>query len=262
MLIHDKFAADLDSCIITYEQKALVLSPKEYRLLLLFLKFPYQVLTYDRIREYLHDASKDDFITESTVRTHIKLLRKSLREVSSDDNIIQNVRGLGYRLKLSSDSGKVEKALLTPSISVMRKFIKSQKIEYLVLDKNLTINSVSQEIAIYCDYPDEIKIGNYGGYAFPELIGYQEALEKVIKEEEPFLLLKGIKRINNHNQISYINIYVIAEPDDVIISLDNQQLFVFFENCSNEMLFKQRLVQYANQTALNPSLPQKPIPLN
>lgn len=255
MLIHGKFMVDCDSCTITYDQKVLSLTHQEYLLLLLFLKFPNQVLTYGRIIEYLHDNSnKDEFVIESTVRSHIKLLRQSLRDVSLDENIIETVRGLGYRLKPLSHSDKVKNVLLTPSLSVLREFIKSQKIEYLVFDEDLTIQSISPAVKIYCDYPDELKIGKYLGYAFPELIGYEEILEKVVNRQEPVLSLKGIERVNNNNQISYINIYVIADSSESAKSLEKQRLFAFFENYSDEMLLRQQLVHYANQAALNEGL--------
>ena len=68
------------------------LSPKEYDLLFYMIKNRGIALTRDRLIEEIwgYDFEGD----ERTLDTHIKLLRKSLREYSS---LIVTLRGTGYR---------------------------------------------------------------------------------------------------------------------------------------------------------------------
>lgn len=88
---------DPHSCEVTYQDKPLSLTPKEYRLLELFLRNPQQVLTRSAILENLWSAEETP--GEDTVTAHIKSLRQKLRQVGSSPDAIATVYGLGYRLK-------------------------------------------------------------------------------------------------------------------------------------------------------------------
>lgn len=85
------------SCEVTYQEKPLPLTPKEYRLLELFLRNPQQVLTRNAILENLWSA--DETPGEDTVTAHIKSLRQKLKQVGGASDAIATVYGLGYRLK-------------------------------------------------------------------------------------------------------------------------------------------------------------------
>jgi diguanylate cyclase (GGDEF)-like protein len=87
---------DPSRCQVTYDGQLLGLTPKEYRLLELFLRNPARVFSRGNIIEHLWTF--DDPPQEESVKSHIKGLRQKLRAVGAID-WIENVYGLGYRLK-------------------------------------------------------------------------------------------------------------------------------------------------------------------
>jgi DNA-binding response OmpR family regulator len=82
---------------VTYGEKLLSLTPKEYRLLELFLRNPRRILTRSAIIDRLW--SLDDPPTENAVTVHIKDLRQKLKACGATEEIIETVYGLGYRVK-------------------------------------------------------------------------------------------------------------------------------------------------------------------
>jgi DNA-binding response OmpR family regulator len=88
---------DPNSCEVTYAEKLLSLTPKEYGLLELFLRSPGRVLSREIILEHLW--SFEDIPDDDTVKTHIKRLRQKLKIVGVPSTLIETVYGLGYRLK-------------------------------------------------------------------------------------------------------------------------------------------------------------------
>lgn len=86
---------DPTTCQVYYTDRALALSPKEYSLLELFLRHPQQLFKSDVLLERLW--SFEETPGEETVRTHIKRLRRKLKQAGADD-VIENVYGMGYRL--------------------------------------------------------------------------------------------------------------------------------------------------------------------
>ena len=90
---------------VTYEQQTVNLTPKEYRLLELFLRSSdhesssggNRVLTRELILDRLWDIAEAP--NENTVTAHIKDLRRKLKQVGVDADLIETVYGVGYRLK-------------------------------------------------------------------------------------------------------------------------------------------------------------------
>ncbi|MEY2700670.1 MAG: hypothetical protein RIQ52_1425 [Pseudomonadota bacterium] len=79
---------------------AITLSPTEYRLLAFFITHPDKV--YSRAQLLDQVWGRSSFIEERTVDVHIRRLRKVLSE-QGNENMIQTVRGFGYRFSESSD---------------------------------------------------------------------------------------------------------------------------------------------------------------
>lgn len=96
---------DPSTCECSYKGAPLSPSPKEYSLLLLFLRHPRRVLSRSTILEHLW--SFEDPPGEDTVRAHIKGLRRKLKVAGADD-VIETVYGLGYRLKPLTDRKKTK----------------------------------------------------------------------------------------------------------------------------------------------------------
>lgn len=73
------------------------LTALEYRLLLLFLNNRGQILTRNQLLESLWDVD-GSFINDNTLSVYIKRLRDKLEEGSPPSQLIETVRGLGYRM--------------------------------------------------------------------------------------------------------------------------------------------------------------------
>ncbi|PSR15794.1 hypothetical protein C8255_21265 [filamentous cyanobacterium CCP3] len=81
---------------VTVADRPVVLSPKEYGLLELFLRSPDRIFSNTVLLERLWSA--DEAPGEETIRTHIKRLRRKLKQAGGDD-VIENVYSMGYRLR-------------------------------------------------------------------------------------------------------------------------------------------------------------------
>lgn len=91
-------AMDTKAHTVTCRGASIVLTPKEFGLLELFLRNPGQVLTSSLILERVWGY--DYFGSDKTVNVYIKKLREKLGD---DGVLIKNVRGVGYKLEAGSD---------------------------------------------------------------------------------------------------------------------------------------------------------------
>lgn len=73
------------------------LSALEYRLLLVFVNNPKSILTRERLLDELWDAA-GEFVNDNTLTVYIKRLREKIEDEPAKPQIIQTVRGIGYRL--------------------------------------------------------------------------------------------------------------------------------------------------------------------
>jgi len=88
---------DPNRCEVTYKDTLLSLTPKEYRLLELFLRNGCRVFSQAQILDHLWGL--ESCPEEDTVRAHIKGLRQKLKSAGAPPDLIETVYGLGYRLK-------------------------------------------------------------------------------------------------------------------------------------------------------------------
>jgi DNA-binding response OmpR family regulator len=82
---------------VTYNSQPLQLTPKEFSLLQLFLYSGRRVLSRRMIIS--HVWQQDDPPEEESVKSHIKALRQKLYAVGAPSDLIETVRGIGYRFK-------------------------------------------------------------------------------------------------------------------------------------------------------------------
>lgn len=75
----------------------LKLSALEYRLLLIFLSHPGQVLSRSRLLEELWDNG-GDFVNDNTLTVYIKRLREKIETDPTTPSLLKTVRGLGYQM--------------------------------------------------------------------------------------------------------------------------------------------------------------------
>lgn len=104
-----------NTCEVTYQDKTLNLTPKEYGLLELFLQHHQRVFSLDNILDQLW--TYEDPPTENTVRAHIKGLRHKLKIAGAPGDLIETVYGLGYRLKQSPPKKLSSNSPLEPNPS-------------------------------------------------------------------------------------------------------------------------------------------------
>ena len=86
-----------DTTEVTYAEKVLHLTPKEYRLLELFLRNPQRIFSRSAILDRIWSAG--EFPQEEAVTAHIKGLRHKLKAAGMSVDLVETVYGLGYRLK-------------------------------------------------------------------------------------------------------------------------------------------------------------------
>ncbi|MUG99579.1 response regulator [Scytonema sp. UIC 10036] len=92
-----KLRLDPSNLEVCYEAQPIQLTPKEYALLELLMRYPKRVFSCNAILE--HIWSFENTPTEEAVRTQIKGLRQKLKAVGAAADLIETVYGIGYRLK-------------------------------------------------------------------------------------------------------------------------------------------------------------------
>lgn len=95
MLSHGNLCLYPEECRVTRDGQEVNLSPKEYRLLELFMQHPRRVWSRDKLLEQIW--GHDYFGDSKTVDVHIRWLREKLEENPSAPAFLQTVRGFGYR---------------------------------------------------------------------------------------------------------------------------------------------------------------------
>ena len=93
--IHANLCLYPSECRVTRDGTDLTLSPKEYKILELFIQNPKRVWSRDQLLEKIWGV---DFIGDTkTVDVHIRWLREKVEKEPSSPQLIRTVRGFGYR---------------------------------------------------------------------------------------------------------------------------------------------------------------------
>lgn len=95
---------DLTTREVTYQGIPVELTPREYRILEVFLRRPGQIIPRERLAEQVWDEPWD--VQDNTIDVHVKNLRRKI-EPFLGSRILQTVRGIGYKLVVP-DEDKVE----------------------------------------------------------------------------------------------------------------------------------------------------------
>ena len=88
---------DTASGVVKKNGSEVFLSALEYRLLLMFVSNPQNIITRDRRLDELWDAA-GEFVNDNTLTVYIKRLREKIEDDPAKPKIIRTVRGTGYRL--------------------------------------------------------------------------------------------------------------------------------------------------------------------
>lgn len=88
---------DPNRCEVTYGGVAIALTPKEYQLLELFMRYPQR--TFSRAEILTQVWASEDAPGAETIKVHMRGLRQKLTQAGLAPDFIETVYGLGYRLK-------------------------------------------------------------------------------------------------------------------------------------------------------------------
>ena len=88
---------DTTRAVVRKGGEEIFLSALEYRLLLVFFNNKGVLLSRDRLLEEIWDVA-GEFVNDNTLTVYIKRLREKIEEDPAKPEIIQTVRGMGYRV--------------------------------------------------------------------------------------------------------------------------------------------------------------------
>jgi len=89
------FNVDLNLHQITYQGKLIILTLKEYTILTYLIQNKDRIISSEELLEKCWNDEADPF--SEAMRVHIYALRKKIQEATQRDDVIQTVKGVGYR---------------------------------------------------------------------------------------------------------------------------------------------------------------------
>ncbi len=111
---------EVNSRELTYRNNKLLLTPKEHAMLELFLRNPTQAFSRQAIIDNLWSYSEAP--GEETITSHMKGLRRKLKNAGAPVDLIETVYGVGYRLNpMESESDSAESLGADPDIVEVRR---------------------------------------------------------------------------------------------------------------------------------------------
>lgn len=131
--------------------------------------------------------------------------------------------------------------------NLLQKLLYRTEIEYLKIDSNLIITEMSSGINKFSNSTATIKKGEDIRNYFPELVGMEEILTKIINEETTDFALNGVAKFENDDIPLYLDIYVCRDFDQ---KRGESLLIILFEDVTEKMVLKQSLTQIINEKTL------------
>lgn len=83
---------------VTFNGQTISLTPAEFRLLHFFHQHPGQVFSREQLMQKIYDDNR--LVTDRTIDSHIKNLRKKLQQANPSSECIKSIYGVGYKLML------------------------------------------------------------------------------------------------------------------------------------------------------------------
>ncbi|MGF1588406.1 MAG: response regulator [Pleurocapsa sp.] len=239
----EKLRVNSNNQEVLYQDKILKLTPKEYRLLELFLRSNDRVLTREMILERLWDI--EEAPSENAIAAHIKDLRRKLKQAGANSDFIETVYGIGYRLKPLNIEASVEKTepktkkLLRQQIkqeltAVWEKFENVNSDRLAILER---ANDAWQEGALESQLLQQAQwaahklAGGLGVFGFAQGSRFALEMEELLKIEsktdrgrefsELLTALRNSLKSDVETQVNSIN-----QNRPVILAVDNQPKLV------------------------------------
>ncbi|MDJ0724290.1 MAG: adenylate/guanylate cyclase domain-containing protein [Prochloraceae cyanobacterium] len=120
-------------------------------------------------------------------------------------------------------------------------------LEYLAVDRYFKIIDLSLGVSRFVDFCTKVEIGQDIREHFPELIGCEPVLRKVLAEEKQNFQLTKIHRFLKQKQSSYINLYISSYQEK---NKDEKCLLIFVEDFTESISIEQKLRQINNENDL------------
>ena len=194
---------ELNSCSseVVYQGRSLLLTAKEYRMLELFLRHRQEVLSVEDIIDNLWSSTEYPAI--ATVRSHLRRLRKKLKQAGFPDDLITTVRGQGYCLKplpqddISSSNSSVAKSIsteqsdkrsrhLTALTSIWEKYRSKREQQLATLSqavKSLSIGHLEISDRLSAIVAAHSLAGNLGQFGLERASGLAREIEQLLQQD-------------------------------------------------------------------------------
>jgi PAS domain S-box-containing protein len=131
--------------------------------------------------------------------------------------------------------------------SLFNQFLSLRQLEYLALNRDLTILEASSEVKKFADCPYEVEQGKNICLSFPELIGIEDILIAILEEQQISFEIKGIGRSSGLEKPLYIDLQVCKIKHK---KESDNQLIILLEDVTERMVLEQKLVQRSNEVSL------------
>lgn len=96
------FTLDEQKNYLYFDGEQLSLTTVEFRLLSYLLQHPEISFSRDELLNQIYDDYR--FVSDRTIDTHIKNIRRKIQKINSDEEVIFSVYGVGYKLIVPSQS--------------------------------------------------------------------------------------------------------------------------------------------------------------
>ncbi len=84
---------DQDALLVSWQDNRIDLSGTEFKMLAKLVRNPGYAVSYDSLKE----ASSQEYVTNNTINTHIRNIRKKFESVDDEFSAIKSEYGFGYR---------------------------------------------------------------------------------------------------------------------------------------------------------------------
>lgn len=89
---------DQDALLVSWKEHRIDLSGTEFKMLAKLVRLPGHAVTYESLME----STNQSFVTNNTINTHIRNIRKKFESVDPEFSAIKSEYGFGYRWNASS----------------------------------------------------------------------------------------------------------------------------------------------------------------
>lgn len=131
--------------------------------------------------------------------------------------------------------------------SIFENFLLCRNIGYATINKTLKILDFSDKIIQFSDRNQDFEIGKDIRLLFPEIIGYEDILNNILKGQELNLSLEGIGRSLSKENLIYFDMYIVNNGEKFQAG---NQLIIICEDVTSRMNLEQTLSQRSNETSL------------